>query len=188
MSQFLGIDEVVTLLATEKSSNSAVKKAIYRAINAGKYTTQQVPAKGGKNGLKYEIALTSLTEEAQDKYQNQQAKLALERLNEQANLEPIPQAEEALKDYAEQQKHLQQVKEIGLSKFALLPKAKKDHARAKQRLLMLLYQYMRQTGLKKRPAIARFCAAVNGGLDRWSSNPGLNAKSTNQGLNSKGTS
>lgn len=78
-------------------------------------------------------------------------------------MEEIPQAEAALIDYVAQQKHLQQSKEIGLSQFALLPKTKKDHAKAKQRLLMALYQFMRQMGLKKRPAIERFCAAVNRG-------------------------
>ncbi len=179
MSEFLSLNLTATLLGVSLRS-------VQRDIKTGKYTTRQVSGRGGK---RYEIALSSLPQSAQDKYKNQQAKLALEHLNEQANLEPIPQAEEALKDYAEQQKHLQQVKESGLSKFALLPKNKKDHAKAKQRLLMLLYQYMRQTGLKKRPAIARFCAAVNRGLDDRSTNQGLNSdglnfKSTNQGLDS----
>ena len=161
MSGFLNVKEAVTL-------TGLTKKTICQNCKAGKYITRQVK---GNGGLRYEIALTSLPKTAQEIYQKQQAQLALAQLNEQANLEDIPQAEQALKDYAEQQKHRQHVKEDGLSQFALLPKAKKDHAKAKQRLLMALYQTMRQTGLKKRPAIKWFCAAVNRGLDSSTVHP-----------------
>ncbi len=69
MSIFLSIEQVATLLCTSERS-------IQRHISAGKYTTQQVPAKGGKGGVKYEIALTTLPKSAQERYKT-------ERLNQQ---------------------------------------------------------------------------------------------------------
>jgi hypothetical protein len=159
MEVFLSVDEVRNLLGV---SDRAVRKQ----ISAKKYVTQQVPTKGGgKGGLKYEIALCSLPQTAQDKYLAEQAKRAVARLNEQANLEDIPQAEQALKDYAEQQKHRQHSKEDGLRQFSKLPKAKKDHAIAKQRLVMACYQFIRERGLKKLAGIALFCEAVNQNVD-----------------------
>lgn len=154
MSDFLSVGEVANLLQVSK-------QAIQAKCKAGKYATRQVPAKGGKGGLKYEIALTSLPKEAQTKYHAEQAKQAVAALHEQANMQDIPQAEQALKDYVEQQKQRQVVKEDGLRQFAQLPKAKKDHAKAKQKLVMACYQFIRERGLKKSEGIAVFCEAVN---------------------------
>lgn len=79
MSVFLSVEEVANLL-------SVSKQAIQKNCKAEKYITRQVPAKGGKGGLKYEIALSSLPKPAQDKYLAEQAKQAVARLNEQAKL------------------------------------------------------------------------------------------------------
>jgi len=157
MSDFLSIEEVVNLLGISSSM-------VHRNRRAGKYVVQQVKSEGGKDGLKYEIHIDSLTEAAQAKHKANQVQQAVTTLNEQAASDEIPAADAARKDHAEQEKQRQQRKEQGLSEFAKLPKAKKDHAKAKERLLMALYQTMRQTGLKKRPAIKWFCEAVNRGL------------------------
>lgn len=53
--------------------------------------------------------------------------------------------------------------------YTKLPKAKKDHAIAKQRLLMACHQFIRERNLKKVAGIQAFCEAVN-------SNQGLNAE------------
>ena len=167
MNGFLSISEVVNLLGVSK-------QAINKNLKAGKYAlTRQVKSEngGGKGGLKYEIALTSLPKEAQTKYHAEQAKQAVAALHEQAELQDIPHAEAALKDYVEQQKQRQVVKEDGLRQFALLPKAKKDHAKAKQRLVMACYQFIRERGVSKGAGIALFCEAVNASV----TNQGLNA-------------
>lgn len=154
MSEFLSLNLTATLLGVSLRS-------IQREIKTGKYTTRQVSGRGGK---RYEIALSSLPKEAQEKLQQQHAQNALIQLNQQVENEVIPQAEIALIDYVEQQKILQKTREMGLAQFALLPKEKKSQAKAKERLLMALYQFMRRTNLKKRPAIERFCGAVNRGI------------------------
>jgi hypothetical protein len=154
MSDFLSVNLTATLLGVSLRS-------IQRDIKTGKYITQQVTGRGGK---RYEIALTSLPEEAQAKHKAAQVQQAVTTLNEQAASDEIPAADAAQKDHIEQQAQRQKRKEQGLSEFAKLPKAKKDHAKAKERLLMALYGYMRVHGDKKRPAIKGFCESVNQGL------------------------
>ena len=77
MSEFLSVSEVANLVGVSK-------QAIQKACKTDKYTTRQVPAKGGKGGLRYEIALTSLPETAQAAYKKQQAALALADLDIEA--------------------------------------------------------------------------------------------------------
>ena len=61
MSGFLDIEDVVNLLGISSSM-------VHRNRRAGKYVVQQVESKGGKDGLKYQIALTSLPIEAQNRH------------------------------------------------------------------------------------------------------------------------
>ncbi|MDD5061818.1 MAG: Mu transposase C-terminal domain-containing protein [Candidatus Marinimicrobia bacterium] len=58
---WIDLDKVATLL-------SSSIRTIQRQIKSGKYATRQVPGKGGKGGLKYEILLSSLPIEAQKIY------------------------------------------------------------------------------------------------------------------------
>lgn len=70
MSVFLGVMETANLL-------SVTRQAIQKDCKAGKYTTRQVK---GRGGLRYEIALTSLPEEAQIRYQNQKLEAVAEAM------------------------------------------------------------------------------------------------------------
>ena len=79
MSVFLAVDEVANLL-------NVSRQAIQKNLRAGKYITRQVAAKGGRNGLKYEIALTSLSEDAQHRYHEQDFNQQVEKINEQASI------------------------------------------------------------------------------------------------------
>lgn len=103
MSGFLSVEEVANLLGSMRNPPKPLSlQAVQKSCKNGKYTTRQVPAKSGKSGVKYEIAITSLTKEAQEKRKKQHAQHALAQLNEQAKLEDIPQAETALIDYVAQ--------------------------------------------------------------------------------------
>jgi putative transposase len=71
MSEFLSLNVTATLL-------SVSLRSIQRDVNAGKYTTRQV---SGRGGLRYEIALSSLPEYAQQAYQNQKMAAVAESMN-----------------------------------------------------------------------------------------------------------
>lgn len=73
MSVFLSVSEVANLLGVSK-------QAIQKNCKADKYTARQVPSKGGKGGVKYEIALNSLPKEAQDRYKNDKLNAVAETL------------------------------------------------------------------------------------------------------------
>lgn len=79
MSEFLSVSEVANLLGVSK-------QAIQKACKVDKYTTRQVPAKGGKGGLRYEIELSSLPDYAQADWKKQQANAVI------ALIEPAQQA------------------------------------------------------------------------------------------------
>jgi len=78
MRKFLGIEEVVNLLGI-------TKQAVHKNRRAGKYVVQQVKSEGGKDGLKYEIALTSLPKEAQSRYQNDKIEAVMQSVSVPAN-------------------------------------------------------------------------------------------------------
>jgi len=75
MSEFIGIDEVANLLGL-------TLRSIQKAIAADKFNIRQVKSEkgGGKGGMKYEIALSSLPKSAQDQWKLAQAKAAAEKV------------------------------------------------------------------------------------------------------------
>lgn len=177
MNVFFSISEVANLL-------EVTERAIQKACKAGKYQTRQVPAKGGKGGLKYEIALSSLPKFAQDKYYQGQAQAVLRQAQDEreddglsASVHPTAESKRMSLDVEDKEKRRRERKEAGLKAFAKLPKAKKDHAKAKQRLVMACYQFIRDNSMKKVAGIVAFCEAVNMSVADKTSNP-------NQGLDS----
>jgi len=154
MDKFLSIEEVVNLVGISKS-------LVHRNRRAGKYDARSVPAKGGKNGLGYEIALSSLPKEAQNKYHAEHAQQVVSAIQVEDN--HIPAAENLADEYAQKQAQRRAKKEDGLRQFAQLPSVKKDHAKAKELLLRACQQFIRESQLNKSRGIEAFCSAVNSG-------------------------
>lgn len=84
------IDDIFLSLIEVSSLLGAGFSTIKRHVKDRKYVVRQVPAKGGKGGLKYEIALSSLPESAQKKHLDNAVKsIKIEQKNEVAIVKEI---------------------------------------------------------------------------------------------------